>query len=183
MLSIGCHFLSQVKRNCPVLWQAIAEHTRVATPISTHEYDQKGHGRHVYRQVELYGPMAEQPSGWNGIQRVVKVRRWGTRQGTPFDETAFYVLSKPMDAADRVAKAIQSHWTIENNLHWAKDVNMKEDATTLRKHSQVSLLIQLNNVIVNTLTINGYKVIKNTFAKFANKVNELAKLFQNQGNT
>jgi predicted transposase YbfD/YdcC len=169
--------LSQVKTNCPKLWKEVALHTSVGMPMSAHEYKDDGHGRQVHRRVELYGPLINAPRGWNGIERVVKVRRWGTRQGKPFDQTAYYVLSKPIDCAQRVASAIQSHWSIENNLHWAKDVNLREDSTTLRKHGQVSILVQLNNIAVNTLSLNGHKVVKNTFARFANKVKELSCLF------
>jgi predicted transposase YbfD/YdcC len=127
--------------------------------------------------VEVYDGWEAPPMGWNGIKRIVKVRRWGKREGRQFDEIAYYVLSKPIDCAEMVAKAIQSHWSIENRLHWSKDVNIREDYTTIRKHGQASILVQLNNIAFNTLTLNGYKTIKNTFAKFANKVKELGCLF------
>lgn len=177
IISLGCHFLSAVKTNCPKLWQTVLLTTHKGQLISTHEYYEPGHGRQVHRRVELYGPLINNVPGWNGIERVVKVRRWGQRQGKHFDHTAYYVLSKPINCAEKVAMAIQSHWKIENNLHWAKDVNMREDFTTLRKHGQVSLLLLLNNLALNTLNLHGYKAIKNTFAKFANKVKELSQLF------
>lgn len=125
----------------------------------------------------MYGSLADPLPGWNGIKRIIKVRRWGQRQGRQFDETAYYVLSKPIDCAEKVARAIQSHWSIENKLHWAKDVILCEDLTTLKRHGQVSMLVYLNNIAVNTLNLNGYKTIKKTFAKFANKVKELKRLF------
>lgn len=74
MLSLKCHFLAQVKRNCLRLWETIALYTALAQPIYTCEYYEEGHGR----QVELYENHAQLPKGWNGIQRLVKVRRWGT---------------------------------------------------------------------------------------------------------
>ncbi len=181
--SIDCHFLSQVKTNCPKLWAAVAAHCAVCQPISTHEYYDSGHGRQVYRRIVLYGALTNSPAGWNGIQRVTKVQRRGHRQGKQFDETAYYVMSIPLNCAEKVAKGIQSHWGIENKLHWAKDVNMGEDAMTLRRHEQVSMLVHLNNIAYNTLNINGYKVVKDTFARFANKVKELCFLFRSETKT
>jgi len=169
--------LSQVKKNCPKLWSEAALHTSTTAPLSVKEYSDLGHGRQVQRRVEVYGAFATPLMGWNAIERIIKVQRWGCREGRPFNEIAYYVLSKPIDCAEIVAAAIQSHWSIENRLHWAKDVNFREDYTTIRKHGQVSILLQLNNIAFNALTLNGYKVVKNTFAKFANKVKELSCLF------
>jgi predicted transposase YbfD/YdcC len=132
IISLGCHFLSQVKKNCPKLWYEAALHASTTAPVSVHEYHDLGHGRQVQRRVEVYDGWEAPPMGWNGIKRIVKVRRWGKREGRQFDEIAYYVLSKPIDCAEMVAKAIQSHWSIENRLHWSKDVNIREDYTTIR---------------------------------------------------
>lgn len=179
ILAVKCHFLVQVKRNCRKLWETIALYTALAQPVSTCEYYQEEHGRQVYRRVELYDNQALLPQGWNGIRRLVKVRRWGTRNKKDFHEVTFFVLSKSLDSAAVVAKAIQQHWSIENNLHWVKDVNLREDDTTLKDKNMVSLLVYMNNVALNILKAAGYKSNKDTFAKFANKVNELIKLFEN----
>lgn len=178
ILLAGCHFLAQVKRNCRKLWETIALYTALCQPISTCEYYEDKHGYQVHRRVELYVNNAELPKGWNGITRLVKVRRWGTRDNKPFEERAFYVLSKPIGSALVVARAIQGHWAIENQLHWVKDVNLGEDDMTLRDKNMASILVYLNNAALNILRMAGYKPTKDTFAKFANKVNELNNLFQ-----
>ena len=170
--------MAQVKRNCRKLWETIALYTALGTPISTCEYYEHKHGYEVHRRIELYRNEVDLPKGWNGIQRLIKVRRWGIRNGQAFEERAFYVLSKPINSAGLVAQAIQGHWAIENQLHWIKDVNMGEDHMTLKDKNMVAVLVYLNNTAINVLRNAGYKPIKDTFAKFANKVNELYKLFQ-----
>ena len=170
---LGCHFLAQVKRNCRKLWEVVALYTAICQPISTCEYYEEKHGHQIHRRVELYLNEAPLPQGWNGIQRLVKVRRWGTRNCKPFDERSYYVLSKPLNSASMVAKAIQGHWGIENRLHWTKDVIMGEDDMTPRDKNTVSVVVCLNNTALNILRLAGYKPVKDTFAKFANKVNEL----------
>jgi len=153
--------------------------TALTQPISSCEYYDGKHGRQVYRRVELYVNKIELPKGWNGIQRFVKVRRWGIREGAPFHEISFYVLSKPINSAALVAKAIQEHWSIENNLHWCKDVNLGEDDMSIRHPKTAAILAYFNNIASNVLKRAGYKPIKDTFSKISNKVNELYKLFDN----
>lgn len=147
------------------------------TPISTHEYHEQAGKGSIYRQVELYPNNGQLPKGWNGIERIIKVRRWGTRQGKTFDNLSYFVLSKPINSATVIAQAIQQHWTIENNLHWVKDVLIKEDFMTLQLKNTVALLAYLNNAALNFLRLAGHKPTKDTFAKFTNKVKELYKLF------
>jgi hypothetical protein len=171
-LLLGCHYLSQVKRNCCRLWEAVALCTALSRPISTCEYYEEKHGHQIHRRVELFRNEASLPKGWNGVQRLVRVRRWGNRNGKPFDERSFYILSKP--------EAIQGHWGIENMLHWTKDMVMGEDDMTPRDKNTVSVVVCLNNAALNLLRLAGYKPVKDTFAKFANKVNELYNLFESR---
>ena len=166
-----------MKRNCRKLWETIALFTALVDPISTCEYYEDKHGYQVHRRIELYRNKVELPKGWNGIERFVKVRRWGIRNEKPFDELSFYVLSKPTNNAAIVASAIQGHWSIENNLHWIKDVNLGEDDMSIRQPKTAAILAYLNNVAINILRNAGLKPTKDTFAKISNKVNELAKLF------
>lgn len=172
-----CHFLAQVKRNCRKLWETIALFTALTSPIASCQYYEDQHGYQVNRRIELYTNEVQLPKGWNGIQRFVKVRRWGLRNDKPFDEVAFYVLSKPINSAAVVAQAIQGHWSIENNLHWVKDVNLGEDDMSLRQPKAAAILAYFNNIAINVLQSAGLKPTKDTFAKISNKVNELFKLF------
>lgn len=87
------------------------------------------------------------------------------------------MLSKELNSAYQLAKAIQGHWSVENNLHWIKDVNMGEDDMSLKDPKMASILAYFNNAAINVLNKSGYKPTKDTFAKFSNKVNELYNLF------
>jgi predicted transposase YbfD/YdcC len=134
----------------------------------------------VYRNVELYVNQATLPKGWNGIERLIKVRRWGTRGGNRFEEVSFYVLSKKVNSAKTIAIAIQRHWAIENELHWVKDVNIGEDSMTMNDKKTVEMTVYLNNVALNILKMSNLKPTKNTFALLANKVDKLYLLFKNK---
>lgn len=151
--------------------------TAFNTPKSTCETYEEKRGRCEWRLVELYTNEAELPKGWNNITRLVKVRRWGTRQGKYYEEVSFYVLSKPIDSAQTVAKGIRGHWGIENNLHWVKDVILGEDDMTITHQKQATIVAHLNTTALNLLRLAGLNPDKDTFAIFTNKVNELHKLF------
>lgn len=178
ILAVGCHFLAQVKGNCRKLYEQIALFTAFTNPISSCQYDDNKHGYQVTRYIELYINKIQLPKGWNGITRFVKVRREGIREGKFFQEVSFYVLSKPINSAALVAKMIQEHWSIENKLHWVKDVNLGEDDMTIKEPKNAALLAYFNNTAMNILNLAGLKPNKDTFAKISNKVKQLYKLFK-----
>lgn len=153
-------------------------YTSLTTPINSCEYYDDKHGYQVHRYVELYDNNAEMPKGWSGIERLVKVRRWGFRDNKQFHEVSFYALSKPILSSATAAKVIQDHWHVENKLHWVKDVNFGEDKMTIRKPPKAAILGMLNNAAFNVLRFAGLKPNRDTLAKFANKPYELAKLFK-----
>lgn len=116
------------------------------------------------------------PAGWHGIERLIKVRRWGIRQGKSYDHLSYYVLSRPINDASIVAAAIRNHWGIENGLHWTKDVLLGEDRMTIKNQKAAGVIGMLNTTAINLIRLAGQKPNVNSFDKFANNVNELNKL-------
>jgi predicted transposase YbfD/YdcC len=180
-----CDFLIPVKKNCPKLYAAIHLYMLSAQPVSCYETQDKGHGRTEWRHIELFVncKSAKLPKSWKGIQRLAKVRHWGFRQGKPFDHTAVYILSKPLNCAQSVAKGIRGHWGIENGLHWTKDVILGEDDMKMKQANMATTVSYFNTIALNLIRLNGYKPIKNTFAIFTNKIKELNNLFNISGAT
>ena len=177
ILSVGCDFLAQIKANCRSLLLQIQLFTAFIQAFSTCEYYENQHGYEVTRLVELYRNEIELPKGWNGIKQFVKVRRWGYRDGKRFDYVSYHASSKEFHTAYHAAQAVQGHWSVENNLHWMKDVNMGEDNMSLRTPKKAAMLACFNNIAINILRRNGYKPTKAVLSKISNKVNELYKLF------
>lgn len=169
--------MAQVKANCQALLLQIQLFTAFTQAFSTCEYYEDQHGYQVTRSVELYRNKIELPKGWNGIKQFVKIRRWGYRNGNRFDYVSYHASSKEFNSAFQAAQAIQGHWSVENNLHWIKDVNMGEDDMSLRTPQKAAMLACFNNIAINVLRKNGHKPTKAVFAKISNKVNEPYKLF------
>jgi len=178
ILACKCHFLIQVKHNCPALFAKIALFTALTQAFSTSETYEKHRGREENRRTELYVNNEVLPEGWNGILRLVKVRRWGIRDGKSYHEVSFYILSKPINSAQIVAQGVRNHWGIENALHWTKDAIMGEDKMTISNTKSATMVAHLNTLAINVLRLAGFKPIKNTFAKFNNKIKKINILFQ-----
>lgn len=149
----------------------------MTAPITSCEYFDNKHGYDVNRRVEVYKNKVSLPKDWKGIKRFIKVRRWGERDGERFDNTAYYILSREIDSAEVLARAIQEHWCIENNLHWIKDVNLGEDGMTIKTPDLASKLACFNNIVVNLLGQSGYKPTVDTLSYFREKIERLWVLF------
>jgi predicted transposase YbfD/YdcC len=178
ILGLSCHFLVQIKGNCRRLWTTMALYCAFHRPISTFEYYEEKHGNLVFRNVTLYAlPNEPLLKDWEGISRVAKVRRWGYKKGKPFEETAYYALSRPINSAQIAADAIRGHWSIENDLHWTKDVIMGEDDMSYKSKNAMTVIAYLNNILLNIARAAGEKPNKDFFAKYANKVDRMMNLF------
>ena len=173
----GSHFLVQVKRNCNRLCDIIRLHAALARPRSSCETFDKQHGRKVWRRVELFDAQdVKLPKGWQTATCFIKVRRWGLRKGKSFDETSIYMTSKDFYSAYNVGHIIQRHWSVENNLHWMKDVNLGEDDMSWVTPYYAATIAMLNNVAVNLLRRAGQKPTKDNLAMLSNNVPRLSKI-------
>ena len=71
---------------------------------------------------------------WTKLQTIAMVRRKRQIGEKTSEETHYYISSLPLSAgAKSIAKAIRSHWAVENELHWSLDVAFGEDASQVRK--------------------------------------------------
>lgn len=81
------------------------------------------------------------------------MRRWGTRQGKPYEEVVHGITSLSPERADaaRLLTLVREHWHVENQLHYVRDVTLGEDACRVRKGAAPQVLAALRNVAVHML--------------------------------
>ena len=87
---------------------------------------------------------------WKDIRTLAVVLTRTERQGVETFETRLYLSSLPPDAA-LLAKAIRSHWAIENTLHWGIDVTFREDHHRLQGRNGVCNLSAIRRLAVSIL--------------------------------
>jgi len=93
-------------------------------PHSFHSSVEKDHGRIETRRVWAVDDIEwlAEKSRWRGLQSIVSVEAERWIDGRTTQETRYFISSLPADAP-LLARAIRSHWGIENSLHWILDVS------------------------------------------------------------
>ena len=133
------NYLLALKKNQLNLYESVEEYFKWARTepiekkqLKEYSYEEHEHGRHVYRTVEVCNDVSwiETVREWKRLSSIVCVTRKGEREGRQTEETAYYISSSEWEA-DEVAKHIQGHWTIENNLHWSLDAAFNEDSSKI----------------------------------------------------
>ncbi len=127
--------------------QAYSHHLDAAGPNS--------HGRIERREhwvVEVPAYLKRAAAPWTGLKTVAMVRR--TRQvGDKIStEDSYYLSSLSLSAGAQVlAKAVRSHWAVENELHWSLDVGFREDACQVRKDNAPANLACIRRIALTQL--------------------------------
>lgn len=62
-------------------------------------------------------------------------------------------------AAKRLLKNVRGHWTIENRLHYVRDMSFDEDRSQIRKGMGPQVMASLRNVAISALRVAGARYI------------------------
>ncbi len=119
-----------------------------------------GHGRTESRSIKVIDldgtPEARLfPHGARAIKVVRRRRRAG--QAKPSVETVYAITSLGHRDADPglLARWVRSHWTIENCLHWVRDVTEGEDHSNVRTGNGPQVMAALRNTAINIIRLRG----------------------------
>lgn len=122
---------------------------------STAEND-RGHGRTERRSIRT-APTDD--TVFPGARQVFRVRRdvggldnvWNTK------EIVYGITSLPTSLAgpEHLNCYERQHWTVENRLHWTRDMTFHEDSSQLRTGSAPRVLANLRNLAINTFRLAG----------------------------
>jgi predicted transposase YbfD/YdcC len=118
---------------------------------------EKGHGRLEVRQAcassELVGY-----SRWPHLAQVLQVRRTWQEQGQQRQAVHYVVTSLPVEVADvgRLLALRRGHWSVENRLHYIKDVSMGEDKSLIHEEAGPAVMGLLRGVVISVLHRAGH---------------------------
>src|SRR3954449_13243855 len=160
----GAHWILRIKGNQKRLharlkalpWAAVPEAARVRSV---------GHGRvetRTIRVIDLAGSSDGQGQFFPDATQALKIiRRRRTRRGRWSVQTVYAITSLDARAADpaQLACWVRGHWSIENGLHWVRDVVFDEDSSQVRTGSGPTNLACLPTLAINTLRLAGHSNI------------------------
>jgi predicted transposase YbfD/YdcC len=118
----------------------------------------KGHGRLEVREIWASTQMNQFfEKKWCGIAQVFMIRRTVTKKGETSIETVYGITSLPRRKANaqRLLQLNRKHWSIENRLHYRKDVTLGEDAAQNRVKGVPQVLAALNGGILALMDFLG----------------------------
>ncbi len=117
----------------------------------------KGHGRIEHRRIRtstVLNAFTAFPYG----KHVVLLERTTTKQktGQVSHETVVGLSSRsPQDLpAEALLAAIRAHWTIENKVHWVRDVDWGEDRSQVRTGAAPHVLATFRNRVLSWMAVH-----------------------------
>lgn len=120
-----------------------------------HKSVTKGHGRLEIRECWTisdpdYFPFLRDVAAWVGLRTLAMVRVERRQNNKVSIETRYY-LSSLAGLAKTLLRAVRTHWTIENQLHWVLDVAFDEDRCRVRQGYAAQNFAILRHCALNLL--------------------------------
>jgi len=164
ILAQGGHYLMVVKRNQAQLYQDLVWYFDTPPlpcdrPWRTHHTLTKGHGRLEERVLTCRDDLDDYLT-WPGVQQVLQRRceRRVLKTGSVTQATSYALTSVPATdaAAADLAQWWREHWTIENKVHYVRDVTLGEDAHQMHTGQAPQVLAALRNAVLNLVRAAGW---------------------------
>ena len=130
----------------------------------------KGHGRIEKRKLWSV-PVKQGQTKLPYAAQFIKILRSTTdlKGNNLRQETAYLVTSLSQEKADNkyLLDSIRGHWSIENSLHWVRDVTFDEDRSQIRTGSAPRVFATMRNLVISLLRLNGVKSIASGLRKLS----------------
>lgn len=155
----GGDYVLALKGNQDTIHRAVAEHMDRAFEVDyavagarTHSTQETGHGRKETRMY-VHMPVPDKLPGaarWKGLKSIGAALLVCEREGKQTYETRYFLSSLPV-GVKLFARAVRSHWGIENTCHWSLDFTFREDQSRIRDRRSHENMAWLNRFALSLL--------------------------------
>ena len=126
----------------------------------------------------VYDAPGTSKQDWKGLSQVIQViRKVEHADGHHSTQDAYYIDSTGKNAQD-LNQGIRGHWSIENTLHWTKDVVFKEDASKIHMGQAPENLSLVKNWVMAIFRKNGYESMTKAIRLVANDLQLMINLLE-----
>lgn len=149
------HYVFQVLENQPNLFAALDALTWQAVPVSART-EQRDRGRHEVRTIQVIDAPDHIGDLFPHVRQVFLVERRFTTKGKTSYQAVLYITSLSADQASPadLLAYVRTHWTIENRVHWVRDVTFAEDASRVRTGNAPRVMAALRNFAISLLRVH-----------------------------
>jgi len=151
----GAGYVMTVKGNQPGLLAAVSAQVSAANlaPVRTRS---RGHARTAERLIQVAPATGIDFPGAARIFRIVRYTGGLDGQRTA-KEVVYGVTNLTINEAsdEQLAALIRQHWSIENSIHWVRDMTFGEDASRVRTGNAPAVLAAIRNIVTTALRVAG----------------------------
>jgi predicted transposase YbfD/YdcC len=171
-------YVLTVKGNTKKLWEELGALDWAKVPVQ-HAVEEKGHGRRERRTIQVTDAPAHIRKRFPHARQVALVERYVTRtirvrKGKRWvrkqvkSAVAVFIITS-LDAREaapaHLAGYVRGQWTIENKVHWVRDVTFREDSSRVRTGPKPRIMATLRNLAIGLIRQAGYNKIAATIRK------------------
>lgn len=155
----GGDFLLALKGNQQSLYKATVAYVEEqinaefeGIDARVHETVEKGHGRQETRTYIQMPAPATLPGfdRWKGLMSIGVAILTCVRDGKTTIDARYFISSLAVQVK-QFARAVRSHWGIENGCHWCLDVTYREDQSRIREQCLRENFAWLNRLTLSLL--------------------------------
>jgi predicted transposase YbfD/YdcC len=121
---------------------------------------ERGHGRTEVRRLRCTYDLPRHFTGFAGVRQAYRLEREVThnKSGKVSREVVCGITSLPrlLAGAGRLLELVRGHWTIENRVHYVRDVTLGEDASQVRVGNIPQVMAAFRNAALAVLRKDGY---------------------------
>lgn len=180
ILDAGGDYLMVVKKNQASLYEFLEMLFSLPAHPSDHEvWDQngptseKGHGRLETRTL-ISGCAHIEDIDWPGVGQVIRreCERIELKSGKVTREVSYGLTSLTPERAGAAAVEVlwRGHWTIENSVHYVRDVSFGEDRGHAAAGSTARALASVRNALLFLFRRAGWRLVPSALAHYGASV-------------
>lgn len=153
------YYVLQVKSNQKNLHKKVKFIAKYFPEVSKHIKKEINKGRIEKRAVHLYKERLDLKFVWSNLKYIIKITREVECKNGKVSKEESYFITNLNESPEFFNKGIRGHWSIENGLHYIKDVSFKEDRLKIRTGKAPQNISLLRSLVINIFRIKGYKNI------------------------